>query len=159
MKIRIIAIGKIKDAYLKMGISDYLTRLKPYADTSIVEVNDDPLPANPNDSDILLAINNEGKRVLKLLKPTDYVINLDLCDRQFDSVKFSSYLMDKLSLSGANLTFVIGGSYGLSDALKCRANDSLCLSKMTFLHTMTRLILLEQIYRAFKIYRNETYHK
>ena len=100
MKIRIIAIGKIKDAYLKMGISDYLTRLKPYADTSIVEVNDDPLPTNPNDSDILLAINNEGKRVLKLLKPTDYVINLDLCDRQFDSVKFSSYLMDKDAKKG-----------------------------------------------------------
>ena len=145
MKIKIYAIGKIKEKYLKEGINEYLERIKPYSQIEIIEVNDEPIVDNPHPSEIKKAIDIEGSRVMKLLKPNDYLIGLDL--------------NKKFVAGGSNVSFVIGGSYGLSDELKNRCNDSISLSKMTFLHQMTRLILLEQIYRAFKINRNETYHK
>lgn len=159
MKIRVIAIGKIKEQYLKEGIGEYIKRISPFCDISIVEVNDQPIADNPSEKDIEKAINIEGENVLKLIKNNDCVIALDLNKKEMDSIEFSNYLIKKLEISGSNLTFVIGGSYGLSAALKARANDSISLSKMTFLHQMTRLILLEQIYRAFKIYHHQTYHK
>ena len=159
MKIRVFAIGKIKEKYLKEGINEYLMRIRPYSSIEIVEVNDEPLGDNPNNFDIEKAKNIEGQRVIKLLKPSDYLIGLDLNQKQPNSEEFARYLEQKLVISGSNLSFVIGGSYGLSDELKKRCNDSISLSNMTFLHQMTRLILLEQIYRAFKINRNETYHK
>lgn len=159
MKIRIFAVGKIKEKYLKEGINEYLLRIRPYSNIEIVEVNDEPINDNPNNSDIEKAKNVEGQRVLKLFKPNDYLVGLDLNKKQPTSEEFAKYLEDKLVQSGSNLNFVIGGSYGLSDELKKRCNDSISLSNMTFLHQMTRLILLEQIYRAFKINRNETYHK
>lgn len=159
MKIRIIAIGKIKEDYLKAGINEYLTRLNPYAKTEIIEVMDSKVKDNPNESDITKVKNEEGQRVLSKIKNNDLVISLDLGKKEFDSVEFSKFLNDRLVEGGASVTFVIGGSYGLSDELKNRANYSISLSKMTFLHQMTRLILLEQIYRAFKILNNEIYHK
>lgn len=159
MNIKIIAIGKIKENYLKEGINEYLKRIKPYANISIIEVNDSPIKDNPNQSDINKAKDSEGKKALDHIKNNDYVITLDMNKKEFDSIEFSSYLIKKLEQGGSNLTFLIGGSYGLSDELKARANDSFSLSKMTFLHQMTRLILLEQIYRGFKIYSHETYHK
>lgn len=159
MKIRIIAIGKIKEQYLKMGIDEYLKRLKPYVNMEIVEVNDEPVNENPSNSQIEMVKNKEGEKVLKILKEGDYVINLDLKKKQYTSEEFAKMIEEKMVLGGSFITFIIGGSYGLSDALKNRANLSISLSNMTFLHQMTRLILLEQIYRAFKINRNETYHK
>ena len=159
MKIKIYAIGKIKENYLKLGIEEYLKKIKPYCQIEIVEVNDEPIPNNPNDSEIEIAKNKEGEKVLQLLKPGEYLIGLDLNKKELESPAFAEYLNKKLENSGASISFVIGGSYGLSDALKNRCNDSISLSKMTFLHQMTRLILLEQIYRAYKILRNETYHK
>ena len=159
MRIRILAIGKIKEKYLKEGIDEYLARIRPYTQIEIVEENDEPIPDNPNDSEIKKAIDLEGKKVLKLLKPSDYLIGLDLNKKELNSEEFAAFLEKKFVLGGSNISFVIGGSYGLSDELKARCNDSISLSKMTFLHQMTRLILLEQIYRAFKINRNETYHK
>ena len=159
MRIRIIAVGKIKETYLKNGIDEYLKRIKPYCNIEIMEVNDEPLRDNPNEAEIEIAKNKEGEKVLKILKSSDYVINLDLDQKELKSPVFAEFLNEKFVLGGSFITFVIGGSYGLSDALKKRANDSISLSKMTFLHQMTRLILLEQIYRAFKINRNETYHK
>lgn len=159
MNIKIIAIGKIKEDYLKTGINEYLKRISKYSKIDIVEVLDSPIPDNPHQSEIDKAKQIEGERVLKLLKPSDYVINLDMNKKEMESTEFASYLNKKFVEGGSNIIFVIGGSYGLSDELKKRANDSLSLSKMTFLHQMTRLILLEQIYRAFKILNNETYHK
>lgn len=159
MKIRILAIGKIKEPYLKQGIDEYLKRIKPYSQIEIVEVSDEPVSDNPKDAEINHVKDVEGERVLKLLKPQDYLISLDLNKKQFTSPEFATFLQEKFVQGGSNVTFVIGGSYGLSDALKKRANDAISLSNMTFLHQMTRLILLEQIYRAFKINRNETYHK
>lgn len=159
MKIRVYAIGKIKENYLKIGIDDYVKKIKPYCQIEIVELNDEPIPNNPNHSEIEIAKNKEGERVFQMVKSSEYLIGLDLGKKELESPEFAAYLDKKMENSGASISFVIGGSYGLSDALKNRCNDSISLSKMTFLHQMTRLILLEQIFRAFKILRNETYHK
>ena len=159
MKIKIYAIGHLKEAYLKQGINEYLERLKPYAQVEIVEVNDESVVDNPSQKEIDIAKDKEGQRVLKLLKNNEYLIGLDLVNKQPTSPEFAKYLEDKFVLGGSSISFVIGGSSGLSDELKKRCQDRIGLSNMTFLHQMTRLILLEQIYRAFKINRNEVYHK
>ena len=159
MKIRIIAVGKIKEKYLQLGIKDYLDKVNFYANTEVVELPAENLSSDPSDFEIENSKIKEGKKILKAIKDNDFVINLDLNKKEMDSIEFAKYLNDSLVKGGSSVTFVIGGSYGLSDEVKKRANDSISLSKMTYLHTMTRLILLEQIYRAFKINKGETYHK
>jgi len=159
MKIKIYAIGHLKEPYLKQGINEYLERLKPYTQVEIIEVNDESIVQNPSQKEIEIAKEKEGQKILKLLKSDEYVIGLDLVKKQPTSPEFAKYLEDKFVLGGSNISFVIGGSYGLSEELKKRCQDRIGLSNMTFLHQMTRLILLEQIYRAFKINRNEVYHK
>lgn len=158
MKIKLYCIGKIKEQYLKDGINEYVKRISAYSNVEIVEVADSKVKDNPNQADICKAKNEEGERVLKFLK-NDYLIGLDMNKPEFTSEEFASFLDKKMVEGGSNISFVIGGSYGLSDALKARCNTSISLSKLTFLHQMTRLILLEQIYRGFKILNNETYHK
>ena len=158
MKIKLYCIGKLKEQYLKDGINEYLKRISAYSNIEIIEVADSKVKDNPNSSGIEKAKNEEGGRVLKLLK-NDYLIGLDLNKKEQTSEQFAEFLQSKLVEGGSNVSFVIGGSYGLSDDLKKRCNTSISLSKLTFLHQMTRLILLEQIYRAFKILNNETYHK
>lgn len=159
MTIKLFVIGKIKEQYLKLGIAEYVSRISPYCKLEIIEVNDEPVKDNPNASEIEIVKNKEAEKVLKLVKPSEYLIGLDLNKKEMISEEFSKYLMKKLEVGGSSVSFVIGGSYGLGDKLKERCNDSISLSKMTFLHQMTRLILLEQIYRAFKINGNEVYHK
>ena len=158
MKIKIYAIGKIKDFY-KTGCDEYIKRLSSYCKIEVLELKDEPINEKPSEAEIKKAKDIEGDRVIKLLKPNEHLIGLDLNKKELDSERFSEYLIKKLEDNGSSVSFVIGGSYGLSDALKNRVNDSLSISKFTFLHQMSRLILLEQIYRAFKIYNNETYHK
>ena len=158
MKIKIYAIGRIKDFY-KLGADEYVKRLSSYCKIEIVELKDESLPEKPSKKEIQKAIDLEGKRVVAQLKDGEYLISLDLKKKEYTSEEFAAFICKELESHGANISFVIGGSYGLSDELKSRVNASICLSKMTFPHQLARLILLEQIYRAFKILNNETYHK
>lgn len=158
MTIKIYAIGKIKDFY-KDGVDEYLKRISGYSKIQVIEVKDDSISEKPSDLEIKKAIDNEGKRVKSLLKNNEFLIGLDLNKKEFTSEEFASFLSDKIVNNGSSVSFVIGGSYGLSDELKNRVNASICLSKLTFPHQLARLILVEQIYRAFKIINNETYHK
>ena len=159
MKIKLFVIGKIKEEYLKIGINDYITRIKPYASIEVYEVKDEAVKQNASSKDKEKAKDIEGERILKLLKKEDYLIALDLNKKQYTSEEFASFLDKKLVENNASISFVIGGSYGLSEGLRSRNNYSISLSNLTFTHQMSRLILLEQIYRAFKINNNETYHK
>ena len=158
MTIKIYAIGKIKDFY-KSGVDEYLKRLSGYAKIEVIEVKDDSISDKPSEVEISKAKDNEGKRVLSLLKNNEYLIGLDLNKKEYTSEEFATFIKDKLVENGSNISFVIGGSYGLSDELKKRVNTSITLSRLTFPHQLARLVLLEQIYRAFKIINNETYHK
>jgi len=151
MKIKIIAVGKLKNSYLNEGVNDYLSRLNHYAKTEIIEVKDvdDTLP-NAKEA--------EGTTILKNIKDKDYVIALTLKEDMIDSEDFAKKI-EKYLLKVERLDFVIGGSLGLSKEVLKRANYKLTLSRLTFTHQMTRLIILEQLYRSFKIINHEKYHK
>ena len=158
MNIKIYAIGKIKDFY-KAGVDEYLKRISGYSKIEVIELKDESIIDKPSDLEIKKAIDNEGKRVLSLLKNNEFLIGLDLNKKEMDSVEFSKFLIEKLESNGSNISFVIGGSYGLSEELKKRVNTSISISKFTLPHQLARLVLVEQIFRAFKIINNETYHK
>lgn len=151
--IKIIGIGKIKDKHLEALIEDYTKKISRYHKIEIIEVKDEPIK---DDEKTVLDV--EASRALSKIKDNEYVILLDLHGKETDSISFAKHI-DNLFITNSHITFVIGGSLGLGEALLKRANERLKLSEMTFLHGMTRLILVEQIYRSFKILNNETYHK
>ena len=159
MQITLVTVGKIKERYLKEAINEYIKRLSPYSKINIIEVMDEPIVDNPSKKEIEKAIDKEGEKILSHLPSKSYVINLDLNKKEYDSIEFASFLQKRIDTYSNHLVFVIGGSYGLSEKVKNNAKESISISKMTFTHQMTRLLLLEQIYRAFKINNNETYHK
>lgn len=151
--IKLICVGKIKDSNLKALVDDYTKKINRYHKLEVIEVKDEPIKDNEK-----FVLDSEASRALAKIDNDEYVVLLDLHGRSLDSIEFSNKL-DKLFISYSKITFVIGGSLGLGQELLDRANYRLKLSDMTFLHQMTRLILLEQIYRSFKILNNETYHK
>lgn len=151
--IKILCVGKIKDKNLSAMIDSYLDKIKHYHNINIIEVKDEPITTNEKD-----VLEKEADRLLDKISNDEYVILLDLHGKAIDSISLANKL-DKLFISNSKITFVIGGSLGLSDRLRNRANEAIKLSDLTFLHQMTRLILIEQIYRSFKILNNETYHK
>lgn len=153
--IKIIAAGKVKDQHLAALIDSYLVKLAHYHKISVIEVKDEKISAD--DSAVHIK-EIEGARLLAKIKKDDYVIALDLKGQSYDSLAFAAEL-DTLLAKEANISFIIGGSLGLAPQVIKRADLSFKLSDLTFLHQMTRLILLEQIYRAFKINNHETYHK
>ena len=159
MKINLFVVGKIKDSNLNAMIQEFIKRLSSYATINIEEINDESLPDKPNESEIKKAVEIEGEKILKKVEKMQYVIIFDLVSYQPNSVEFAKILQAKIDLFGSKIGFVIGGSYGLSDNVKKRANLAIGLSNLTFTHQMARLIVLEQIYRAFKINHNEVYHK
>lgn len=159
MKIRILAVGQIKEEYFRSAIKEYLKRLSPYADVQIEEVNDLPAPQNASKKEEDEIKRKEGEMLLSKIKDSSYVIALDLKGEQMDSVELSHKLEKWFVKGSSSVTFIIGGSLGLGENILGRANEKWCLSKLTFTHQMTRVILLEQIYRAFKISRGEPYHK
>lgn len=159
MNIKIIGVGKIKEKYLKEGIKEYLKRLQPVAKIEIIEVADEKEPANSSPAEEKIVKEKEEERIKKHLKPGSFLIALAIEGKELSSEGFAQKLKN-LALEGkSDITFVIGGSLGLSKGILDKADFLLSFSKMTFPHQLMRLILLEQIYRAFKIIRGETYHK
>lgn len=158
VNIRLIAVGKIKEDYLKNEINEYLKRLSRYAKISVIEVDDEKIMNNSSLKEDEKVKENEGIRLLKQIKEKDFVLLIDLHGQELDSLEFSDKFL-QFTNTNSNIDIVIAGSLGFSQEVIKRANYRLCLSKMTFTHQMTRAIILEQIYRAFKIINNETYHK
>ena len=154
MKLTIVCAGKIKEKWLLDGINEYIKRLSKYTSVEIAEVAD-----APDTIPVKQALDQEGKRMLGRIKQGAYVIVLDLHGKQMTSEEWSEHMIEGFEKGGAELDLLIGGSNGLSDEVLKRADERLCLSKMTFTHQMTRLIILEQVYRAFKIHKGEKYHK
>ena len=151
--LKLICVGRVKDASLKALIDDYQKRIQKYHKLEVIEVKDEPIRDNGKE-----VLDIEASRIMSKIDKDDYVILLDLHGESLDSVSFANKI-DKLFVSYSKITFVIGGSLGLGEEVRKRANYRLKLSDMTFLHQMTRLIILEQIYRCFKILNHETYHK
>lgn len=158
MKITIVAIGKIKEKYLTAGIQEFVKRLTPYCKLDIVELAEERMPDNPSAAEKTQALTREGERLLKAVRPGSYLIVLDVAGQPLSSEQFAAKF-DNLALSGqSDVTFVIGGAFGLADEVVEAAKERLSFSRMTFTHQMIRLLLVEQVYRAFKIWRGEPYH-
>lgn len=156
MKIKVIALGKIKEKFLKDGIDEFIKRLKPYTSIEIIELN--PIEIK-DDNLIQKTLELEAEKILSNIKQDSYVITLEIQGKQLSSEDFAQKI-NEITISGTSeLLFVIGSSCGIAQSVSQRANFKLSFSKMTFLHQFARLILVEQIYRAFKILKNETYHK
>ncbi|WP_404348626.1 23S rRNA (pseudouridine(1915)-N(3))-methyltransferase RlmH [Sutcliffiella horikoshii] len=159
MNISIITIGKLKEKYLKQGINEYLKRLSAYAKIEIVELPDEKAPEQLSEAEMEQVKNKEGERILAKISDDTHVIALAIEGKQRSSEELAKE-MDKLATYGkSKVAFVIGGSLGLSGDVMKRANDTLSFSKMTFPHQLMKLILLEQVYRGFRINRGEPYHK
>ena len=154
MRIVVISPGKIREKWLQAGIAEYVKRLGRYTQVDLQTVDDMP-DSWPADK----ALEEEGRRLLARLRPQSFVIALDLHGQEFDSIELASRLPEWFRLGSSEIIFIIGGSNGLSQAVLKRAQVRLCLSRMTMTHQMTRLFLLEQCYRTFKIANNEPYHK
>ncbi len=159
MRIQIIAIGKLKEKYLKQAVSEYLKRLNSYSKIEISELAEEKSAEPTTQAEINLILEKEGRRILKALHPDTYLIALAIEGKSFTSEAFAQKLDHLATYGKSHLTFIIGGSYGLSSEVLQRADLLLSFSKMTFPHQLIRVFLLEQIYRAFKINRGETYHK
>jgi 23S rRNA (pseudouridine1915-N3)-methyltransferase len=159
LHIHVLTVGKLKETFLKQGVAEYENRLNTYTNLKIVEVLEEPAPETLSDKEAELVKQREGKRLLSHLKAHHYVIALAIEGKSLSSEQFAAHL-DRLATYGnSHIAFVIGGSLGLSDDVLRRADFRLSFSPMTFPHQLMRLILLEQIYRGFKIMRGEPYHK
>lgn len=150
--IRIITVGSLKEKYLQDAVDEYKKRLQKYTNLEIIEVKDEGLVEKEK------AMKLEEEKIRKHIPDKSYFITLEIEGKEISSEDFAN-LLDKTTMENSNITFLIGGSYGISDSLKKEANYHLSFSKMTFPHQLFRVLLLEQIYRAFKINNNESYHK
>ncbi len=159
MRITIIGVGRLKEKYWQMAIDEYSKRLGKYIKLNIVEVSDEKAPENLSAADADIVKKNEGERILKNIKDDVYVIALAINGKMLSSEELSEFMNERMVRGVGNIAFVIGGSLGLSDEVLSRADYKLSFSKMTFPHQMMRVVLLEQIYRAIKIMKNEPYHK
>ncbi len=159
MKIRLIVVGKLKEKYLVAGIKEYQKRISGYTNIEIIEVTDERIPDKASLAQEVMVKVKEGRKILDKIKQDDYVILLDVGGKELDSIAFSKHLEQCMINGKSTIDFVIGGSLGHGEEVLQRADFRLSFSPMTFPHQLMRLILIEQIYRAFKIMKNETYHK
>lgn len=159
MNISIVTVGKLKEKYLKQGIEEYVKRLSAYAKIEVIEVADEKAPEELSELEMIQVKQKEGERILAKVAQDTYVIALAINGKLRSSEELADSL-DKLATYGkSKVAFIIGGSLGLSEEVLSRANEHLSFSRMTFPHQLMRLILVEQIYRAFRINRGEPYHK
>ncbi|MGN7298998.1 23S rRNA (pseudouridine(1915)-N(3))-methyltransferase RlmH [Ferdinandcohnia sp. SAFN-114] len=159
MNITIVTIGKLKEKYLIQGINEYLKRLTAYAKVDIIELADEKAPENLSESEMEQVKQKEGERILSKVSDDTHVIALAIEGKMKSSEQLAADIENLATYGKSKVAFVIGGSLGLSKDVMKRANDTLSFSKMTFPHQLMRLILVEQVYRAFRIIRNEPYHK
>lgn len=158
MKITIVAAGKIKEKYLSAGINEFLKRLTPFATVKIVEINEEKMKDNPSEAEKKQVLQQEGRRLLRQVPEGSYLFVLDVYGKQASSEELAEEIR-QLGLSGrSSIAFLIGGAFGLSEEVRQAADFRLSFSPMTFTHQMVRLLLVEQVYRAFKINRGEKYH-
>lgn len=159
MRISILAVGKIKEKYLRDAIAEYSKRLSRYCRLEVIEVADEKTPDKASEAEEVQIRKTEGQKLLHYIRENDYVIALAIDGKMLDSVELSKKI-EQLGVSGeSSIVFVIGGSLGLSDEILRRADYHLSFSKMTFPHQLMRVILLEQIYRSYRIINKEPYHK
>lgn len=158
LNINIVCVGKIKEIYLKDAISEYSKRLSKFCNLNIIELQDEKLPTKLNDSIINEIKNKECNKIIQSIKKDSYIICLDLKGKEFSSEDFSKKIEDIALNFNSSITFVIGGTLGLNQETLSLASEKICFSKMTFPHQLIRVFLLEQLFRAFKISNNETYH-
>ncbi|WP_096202918.1 23S rRNA (pseudouridine(1915)-N(3))-methyltransferase RlmH [Bacillus sp. FJAT-45350] len=158
MNISIITVGKLKEKYLKAGISEYIKRLGSYAKVEITEVPDEKAPEQLSEIEMEQVKKKEGERILAKIHPDTYVIALAIEGSMWSSERLAKELDNLATYGKSKVAFVIGGSLGLSDEVLKRSDDQLSFSKMTFPHQLMRLVLVEQIYRAFRINRGDAYH-
>ena len=159
MNINVVSVGKIKEKYLVDGIAEYAKRLSTYCKLTMIEVPDEKAPENLSPQDEIIVKKKEGMKILSKLKENTYLIVLAIDGQQLTSEGFSKK-MDKIMLDGvSDISFVIGGSLGLSDEVIQKSDYKLSFSKMTFPHQLMKMVLLEQVYRGFRIRNNEPYHK
>ncbi len=159
MKIKIISVGKIKEKYLEGGINEYIKRLTPYIKLKLIEVPDEKAPENLTVNELRQVLTIEGSKIMSKIAQNDYVISLAIKGKEKNSEQLADFFNKHMIYNGRDIVFVIGGSNGLSKEVIDRSNELLSFSNFTFPHQLMRLILLEQIYRSFKIIKNEPYHK
>lgn len=159
MKITILAVGKIKEKYLTDGIAEYAKRLRRFCDFSIVEVEDEKAPEKLSAAECEIVKKKEAERLVKHIPKGAHVIAMEVRGKKFSSEKLAEHISECMSCGKSNIIFLIGGSNGIYAELSRSANIAVSVSDMTFPHQLMRLILSEQIYRAFKIINNEVYHK
>ncbi|MBC6004580.1 23S rRNA (pseudouridine(1915)-N(3))-methyltransferase RlmH [Paeniclostridium sp. NSJ-45] len=159
MNITVISVGKLKEKYLKLGIEEFSKRLSKYCKLDMIELDDEKCPENLSDKDMEIVKSKEGNKILSKIKNNSYVIALAIDGKNLSSEELASTISNLAVRGNSHITFVIGGSLGISSEVLKRADYKLSFSKMTFPHQLMKLILLEQVYRAFRINNNEPYHK
>ena len=157
LHINLYCVGKVKEQYLRDAIDEYLKRISKYCSISIIELPDKPIPEKSNSTLESQIIEAESNEIINKINMSSYKIALDLTGKQYTSEEFAEKI-DKIQLSNSTISFIIGGSLGLSDDLKRICNEKISFSKMTFPHQLMRVIFLEQLFRSFKINNNEKYH-
>ncbi len=159
MNIRIVAVGKIKEKYIQEGIKEFTKRLSRYCSLEVIEIDDEKAPENLSEKEMEIVKKKEGDKILSKIPQNSFIISLEIKGKQLSSEELSKKV-EELMVNGINdITFVIGGSLGLSIDVINRSNFKLSFSKMTFPHQLMRLVLLEQVYRGFRIMKGEPYHK
>ena len=158
MKVTLICVGKVKEKFYRDAIKEYEKRLGAYIKLNTIEINDEKVKVE-NSSEIAIAMDKEGKNILSKIKDNQYVITLEILGKNLSSEDFAEKINNLMLTGNSDVVLVIGGSYGLSDEVKKRSNYALSFSKMTFPHQMMRVILLEQVYRAYRIITGASYHK